>query len=193
MAPHLTTGGGAVTALADRAPSAGGGAFLDALHHEHRPALLRFTRRLLPGDPHRAEDVVQECMFRAWRNAELLSDSRTSVRSWLFTVARNVIVDWVRRDNARPVEFGDEDFDLLPGGADFADEVVERCVVEQGLARLSPTQRQALEQVYRLDLTRQRAAATIGVPIGTVKSRVHHARTAMTQALACHGVTAAGW
>ncbi|KOV88527.1 hypothetical protein ADL03_04935, partial [Nocardia sp. NRRL S-836] len=41
--------------------------FLAELHGQHREHLLRFTRRLLPGDPHRAEDVVQECMLRAWR------------------------------------------------------------------------------------------------------------------------------
>ncbi|GAA4553135.1 sigma-70 family RNA polymerase sigma factor [Amycolatopsis samaneae] len=190
MAGHRGT---QVTSLADRAPSAEGNAFLATLHAEHREHLLRFTRRLLPADPHRAEDVVQECLFRAWRNSETLAGKGKSVRPWLFTVARNLIVDWARRDNARPVVFGDDDFDLLPGGSDFADEVVERCVVEEGLARLTPMQREALEQVYRLDNTRQRAAVAIGVPVGTVKSRVHHARIAMAEALACHGVTAAGW
>ncbi|MEU3622137.1 sigma-70 family RNA polymerase sigma factor [Amycolatopsis coloradensis] len=191
MARHRST---QVTALADRAPSsADGNAFLAALHAEHREPLLRFTRRLLPVDPHRAEDVVQECLFRAWRNSETLSAKGTSVRGWLFTVARNLIVDWARRDNARPVLFGDDDFDLLPGRVDFADEVVERCVIEEGLARLTPMQREALEHVYRLDRTRQRAAVSIGVPVGTVKSRVHHAKIAMTEVLACHGVTAAGW
>ncbi|KOV86475.1 sigma-70 family RNA polymerase sigma factor, partial [Nocardia sp. NRRL S-836] len=80
----------------------------------HREHLLRFTRRLLPGDPHRAEDVVQECMLRAWRHREQLSADGVVVRSWLFTVARNLIVDWIRRDRARPVIFGDDDFDLLP-------------------------------------------------------------------------------
>ncbi|GAA2793049.1 sigma-70 family RNA polymerase sigma factor [Crossiella cryophila] len=163
------------------------------LHAEHREVLLRFARRLLPGDPHRAEDVVQECMLRAWRNSETLAAKDARVRAWLFTVARNLIVDWARRDNARPVLLDDDDFDALPSGTDFADEVLERCVVDQGLARLNPMQRQALEQVYRLDQTRLRAAAVIGVPVGTVKSRVHHATIAMTEALAAHGVTAAGW
>jgi len=168
-------------------------AFLARLHDEHRTNLLKFTRRLLPRDPHRAEDVVQECMLRAWRNSEVLSGERVSVRAWLFTVARNVIVDWSRRDRARPLVFGDDDFDQLPGRRDFADEVVERCVVVEGLAELTPTQRQALTQVYWLDLTRQRAATVAGVPVGTVKSRVHNATIAITEALAGHGVTAAGW
>ncbi|SMC96581.1 sigma-70 family RNA polymerase sigma factor [Lentzea albidocapillata] len=182
-----------MTVLADRAPSASMNAFLVTLHAEHRGPLLRFARRLLPGDPHRAEDVVQECMFRAWRNSEtLLAVRDAAVRPWLFTVARNLIVDLARRDNARPVVFGDDDFDLLPGGADFADEVVDRCLVDESLAKLTPMQRQALEQVYRLDCTRQRAAAAVGIPVGTMKSRVHKATIAMSEALAGHGVTAAG-
>ncbi len=182
-----------VTSLAERAPSADGNAFLAKVHAEHREHLLRFTRRLLPADPHRAEDVVQECLFRAWRNSETLTEKGIPPRPWLFRVARNLIVDWARRDTARPVLFGDDDFDLLPGDTDFADEVVERCVVEEGLAQLTPIQREALDQVYRLDRTRQRAAVSIGVPVGTVKSRVHHATIAMTDVLACQGVTAAGW
>ncbi|MFD5095668.1 sigma-70 family RNA polymerase sigma factor [Amycolatopsis thailandensis] len=182
-----------VTSLADRAPSAEGNAFLAALHTEHRVHLLRFTRGLLPTDPHRAEDVVQECLFRAWRNSETLIEKRIPPRPWLFRVARNLVVDWARRDKARPVVFGDDDFDLLPGDTDFADEVLERCVVEEGLAQLTPIQREALDEVYRLDRTRQRAAASIGVPVGTVKSRVHHATIAMTEVLAGSGVTAAGW
>lgn len=192
MATDGTSQVNGVTALADRAAATGNG-FLAALHAEHREPLLRFTRRLLPRDPHRAEDVVQECMFRAWRNSGILTAEGAKVRSWLFTVARNLIVDWARRDTARPVVFGDDDFDLLPGGSDFADEVVERCVVEEGMAQLTEMQREALDQVYRQDRTRQRAAAVIGVPVGTVKSRVHHATIAMTEVLAGHGVTAARW
>ncbi|MFC9257084.1 sigma factor [Amycolatopsis thailandensis] len=115
-----------MTSLADRAPSAEGNAFLAALHAEHRVHLLRFTRGLLPTDPHRAEDVVQECLFRAWRNSETLIEKRIPPRPWLFRVARNLVVDWARRDKARPVVFGDDDFDLLPGDTDFADEVLER-------------------------------------------------------------------
>ncbi|MER7859263.1 sigma-70 family RNA polymerase sigma factor [Amycolatopsis japonica] len=182
-----------VTSLADRAPSASANAFVAKLHAEHRDHLLRFTRSLLPADPHRAEDIVQECLFRAWRNSETLIDRGIPPRPWLFRVARNLVVDWARRDKARPVVFGDDDFDLLPGDIDFTDEVVDRCVVEQGLAQLTPIQREALDRVYRLDLTRQRAAVTIGVPVGTVKSRVHHATTAMAEVLACQGITAAGW
>ncbi|MEV0675281.1 sigma-70 family RNA polymerase sigma factor [Actinosynnema sp. NPDC050436] len=166
--------------------------FVTALYAEHHAVLLRFVRRLLPRDPHRAEDVVQECFLRAWRHEHVLRRTRGTVRSWLFTVARNVVIDWARRDNARPVEFGDEDFDRLPGAVDPADEVLRRRVVEQGLARLTPAQRQVLRQVYHLDRTRRRAAVALGVPVGTVKSRLHHAVIAFTEALAGCGVTAGG-
>ncbi|MEU4805332.1 sigma-70 family RNA polymerase sigma factor [Actinosynnema sp. NPDC023587] len=169
------------------------GDFAAAVYDQHATALLRYVRGLLPNDPHRAEDVVQECVLRAWRNETALAAQRNSVRPWLFRVARNLVVDWSRRDRVRPLTFGDDDFDLLPGPADFADQVVRRCVVDQALSGLTPTHHQALRQVYHLDRTRQRAATAIGVPVGTVKSRVHHATIAVAEALAGCGVTAAEW
>ncbi|MEV0677367.1 sigma-70 family RNA polymerase sigma factor [Actinosynnema sp. NPDC050436] len=170
-----------------------GGDFVAALYDQHAASLLRYVRSLLPNDPHRAEDVVQECLLRAWRNAGPLAAQRNSVRPWLFRVARNLVIDWGRRDRVRPVAFGDDDLDLLPGPADFAEQVVRRCVVDQALDGLTPTHRQALRQVYHLDRTRQRAAAAIGVPVGTVKSRVHNATIAVTEALAGRGITATDW
>ncbi|CCH30771.1 sigma-70 family RNA polymerase sigma factor [Actinosynnema sp. NPDC047251] len=169
------------------------GDFVAAVYDQHAASLLRYVRGLLPNDPHRAEDVVQECVLRAWRNEAALAAQRNSVRPWLFRVARNLVIDWARRDRVRPLEYGDDGFDLLPGSADFADQVLRRCVVDQVLARLTPTHHQALRQVYHLDRTRQRAAAALGVPVGTVKSRVHHATIAATEALAGYGVTTADW
>ena len=73
-------------------------ALMRVLYDEHGPALWRYAVRLT-GDPARAEDVVQETLLRAWQHPEV-TDGDRSARAWLFTVARNMIIDERRR---RPV------------------------------------------------------------------------------------------
>src|ERR1700751_4394027 len=62
------------------------------LYDEHAAALWRHARRLT-GDSARAQDVVQETMLRAWQHPEVVGDNERSARAWLFTVARNMIID----------------------------------------------------------------------------------------------------
>src|SRR6201991_2479485 len=68
-------------------------ALLRAVHDEHPQSLLRYVLRLTRGDMPFAEDVVQESMLRLWRKPELLQQSSECVRAWLFTVARNQVID----------------------------------------------------------------------------------------------------
>src|SRR4051812_575061 len=77
------------------------------LYAEHAGMLLGYTRRLLGGDTARAEDVVQETLLRAWRHPEVLERSErhgTSIRGWLVTVARNIVIDTERARRSRPRE-----------------------------------------------------------------------------------------
>jgi RNA polymerase sigma-70 factor (ECF subfamily) len=74
-----------------RAPDSGE-ELVRALHAEHSPALLGYVTRLT-GDPQRAEDIVQETLLRAWRKAGSLDGDPSSLRSWLFKVARNIAID----------------------------------------------------------------------------------------------------
>jgi RNA polymerase sigma-70 factor (ECF subfamily) len=152
---------------------------IDGLVRAHGASLLSYTVRLTDGDRHLAEDVVQETWLRAWRHADRLTDL-DSVRSWLMRVAHNVAVDMHRRRRARPAEVELPDHDLgtavVPAPAD---EVETRIVVDDVLDHLSATQRHTLVEVYFADRTASSAASVLGVPIGTVKSRVHHALRAL--------------
>src|SRR3979411_2851777 len=66
---------------------------LRAVHDEHGPSLLRYVLRLTRGDMPFAEDVVQESLLRLWRKPEVLEQPMDHVRAWLFTVARNLVID----------------------------------------------------------------------------------------------------
>ncbi len=75
-------------------------ATVEGLYDEHAAALWRYARRLT-GDPARAQDVVQETLLRAWQHPEVADDNERSARSWLFTVARNMIIDESRSPRFR--------------------------------------------------------------------------------------------
>ena len=68
-------------------------ALMRELHDEHAEVLWRFCLRLVGNDRVRAEDITQETLLRAWRNRTVLESPPPAVRSWLFTVARNIVID----------------------------------------------------------------------------------------------------
>jgi RNA polymerase sigma-70 factor, ECF subfamily len=155
------------------APAQDPQALLRTLYTDHAPALRAYVTRLL-SDPHQAEDVVQETMLRAWRNAEVLVPERGSVNGWLMRVAHNIAVDKVRARKARPDEV--EESAATPRSLDdHASAVVDSVFVARALARLSPAHREVLHVVYFADHTAVQAAKVLGLPVGTVKSRTYHA------------------
>jgi RNA polymerase sigma-70 factor (ECF subfamily) len=77
-------------------------ALMEQLHDEHADALWRFCLRLVGNDRARAEDVTQETMLRAWRHRAVLEGSSPALRAWLFTVARNIVVDEWRSPRRPP-------------------------------------------------------------------------------------------
>ncbi len=148
-------------------------ALLATLYAENAPALRAYVTRLL-SDPHQAEDVVQETMLRAWRNADLLVPERGSVNGWLMRVAHNIAVDKIRARKARPDEV--EESAATPGRLeDHSAAVVDSVFVARALARISPAHREILRVVYFADRTAVQAAEVLGLPVGTVKSRTYHA------------------
>jgi RNA polymerase sigma-70 factor (ECF subfamily) len=157
----------------------------------YRDRLLRYVNRLTAGDAHRAEDIVQETMLRAWLAAEEFAGEEVRAHpgedrlaAWLYTVARNLAVDAHRRD--RHVPMGIIPVTLLQragGGTDVAEAVVDRVALVRALARLNPRHRDALALVHLYDRSREETAHLLGVPRGTVKSRVHYALSALRREL----------
>jgi RNA polymerase sigma-70 factor (ECF subfamily) len=153
-------------------------AVVTALYQQYREPLMVFVLRLTAGNRPLAEDVVQETMLRAWREARHLDLSQPSLMPWLSTVARRLVIDDHRRRQARPVEAPDGDLAGLPA-ADHAAAVERRLVVTEAMRALSPAHRQALNETILRDRTVSQAAEVLGVPVGTVKSRVYYALRAL--------------
>ncbi|HEX6754565.1 MAG TPA: sigma-70 family RNA polymerase sigma factor [Mycobacteriales bacterium] len=150
-----------------------GDAFLRTLYATYGGPLLAYVSRLT-ADVYQAEDVVQETMVRAWRRADRLTPEHGSVWGWLTRVARNIVVDKVRARRARPTEV-EESADRGWPVEDHAEAIVTAVFVARALARLIPAHRAVLQQVYFHDRTAAEAALALGIPVGTVKSRLHYA------------------
>jgi RNA polymerase sigma-70 factor (ECF subfamily) len=104
------------------------------------------------------------------------------LRAWLFTVARRIVIDGWRSRSVRPQELEEIESDAICV-PDESDRTLAAMIVYEALQGLSPEQREAIQQTYLRDRTVNEVAATLGVPPGTVKSRIHHAVRALRRAL----------
>ena len=159
------------------------------LYEEHAGPLLMFVLRLTGGDRQRAEDIVQETLLRAWRNAHRLGvQGQGSLRPWLVTVARRIAIDEHRSEQARPAETYDRDLTAF-AEADSTDRVLRTMTVADALRTLSQSHREILVATYFRGRTVPEAAEELGLPLGTAKSRVYYALRALRTALQERGVT----
>ena len=162
---------------------------LAELYRRYRAPLLSFVLRLTAGDRQQAEDVVQETMLRAWRQGGQLDQAERSLMPWLATVARRIVIDEQRRKNARPLETGEE---MLTKASvpDWTEDLLRSVVVADALLALSPAHREVLNETILRDRSVNEAAEVLGIPVGTVKSRVYYAIRALRLVLAERGVSA---
>lgn len=132
-----------------------------------------------------AEDLVQETMIAVWSKAALFAPERGAASTWVFTIARNLRIDRLRRESA--AHFTDlEDFDApsddMPG-----DEAMNRCQedsqVAKALAQIPPEQRELLILSYVDDVPQSMIAERLNLPLGTVKSRMRLAYRRMRKLL----------
>lgn len=156
------------------------------LYQEFGSALLGHAMRLTGNDRQWAEDIVQETLVRAWRNAEKLERDPVLLRSWLFTVARRLVIDDRRKRSVRPQESELTPSDEAPV-RDEADRTLAAIVVAEAMNGLTEEHREAILETYLRDRTVGEAAAVLGVPPGTVKSRVYYALRALRRALQDRG------
>ncbi len=162
---------------------------MKALYDEHAGPLWRYALRLT-NDAARAEDVVQETLMRAWQHPEVIGDSERSSRAWLFTVARNMIIDDRRSARFRNV-VGSTDEAGAPEQAtpDEVNAALDRLLMADAMAQLSAEHRAVIERSYYRGWTTAQIAVDLGIAEGTVKSRLHYAVRALRLTLQELGVT----
>ncbi|MFI7023106.1 sigma-70 family RNA polymerase sigma factor [Micromonospora sp. NPDC049900] len=149
--------------------------------------LLRLTR----GQGQLAEDLLQETMLRAWsRLSELPADDAT-IRRWLFIVARNLSIDTARARAARPTEVYGMDVSWAHSPDDEFDGLLDRFALADVLRKLTPEHRAVLVELYYGDVSVAEAAARIGIPEGTVRSRSFYALRAARGIIGGPGALAA--
>ena len=148
---------------------------------DHLEVLHRVAYRLL-GNPHDAEDVVQDTFRSAWVSRHLFDASR-SERAWLLAILRRRVSDAWRKRQGREVPLGDGTLDIAARRElnPMDDELSSG--VQRALGRLPNEVRETLLLVVVGELTHQEAADLLGVPIGTVLSRVSRGRTRLRQYL----------
>jgi RNA polymerase sigma-70 factor, ECF subfamily len=151
-----------------------------ALYRRYERRLYGFGLRLLGGNPGLAEELVQESFTRLWQSARRFDRTRGTVRALLFTIARRVAADLLRRPSSRA--FAPEIEDAAAFDA-RADEILLSVTVRDAMMSLSPVHREVLELIYDEDLKLGEIACKLDVPLGTVKTRAFYALRAMRVAL----------
>jgi RNA polymerase sigma-70 factor, ECF subfamily len=157
---------------------------LAALYDRHAPLMLGLARRIVLAKPE-AEDIVHDVFVEAWRRAADYDESRGSVRAWLLLRTRSRAIDFRKSAAvARTVPTGDGDWlaALADPRADDS-EAPDRARLRQRLSGLSAEQREVLWLGYFEGLSSSEMATRVGVPIGTIKSRVAAALAALRLAL----------
>ncbi|HTM83791.1 MAG TPA: sigma-70 family RNA polymerase sigma factor [Mycobacterium sp.] len=160
-----------------------------ALYDEHAAALWRYALRLT-GDRARAEDVVQETLLRAWQHPDVVADRERPARAWLFTVARNMIIDERRSARFRNEVVTDAGSGMPERPSlDEVNTSLDRMLIGDAIAQLSADHRAVVRRSYYLGWSTAQIAADLEIAEGTVKSRLHYAMRALRLALQEMGVT----
>ncbi len=144
----------------------------------HAGELYGFAVRSL-ADAGLAEEAVQETFVRAWRAGDRFDPRIGSLRTWLFAILRNVVIDLGRARAVRP--------GVAEGGVEPSVEPLEDALlawqVEEAMRRIGDDHRRALVETYYRGRPYAEVAAELGIPVGTVKSRVYYALRALRIAL----------
>ena len=159
---------------------------LTALYDAHAASVWRYVVHLT-GDRAGADDVVQETLLRAWRSPRILEQDPATMRAWMITVARHLVVDEARSARRRHEYPVADPPERVTG--DDSDALFDAILIQEALATLTEDHRAVIVKAYYGGLSTAQAAAELDIPEGTVKSRLHYGLRALRLALQERGVT----
>jgi RNA polymerase sigma-70 factor (ECF subfamily) len=148
-------------------------AAFETLVRKHADAVYGHALRFF-AEPQMAEDATQEVFLKVYRSLAGF-DGRSAFSTWLYRLTRNVCIDLLRRSPKRTTPVDPLEMPERPS-ADFADGVVTAQALEAAMSTLPPEDRDALNAVTLFGMSYEDAGDVLGVPSGTVKSRVFRAR-----------------
>jgi RNA polymerase sigma-70 factor (ECF subfamily) len=156
-----------------------------ALFQHFAPRVKAYMRRLGANDGV-AEDLAQEALLAVWRKASLFDPERAGAATWVFTIARNLRIDTLRRERpteALPPDAERRDTDAAPG-AEAELIIAERDrTLRNALGVLPPEQAQLVRLAFFEDKPHREIELVLGIPLGTVKSRLRMAMQRLRNAL----------
>ncbi|UGY92872.1 RNA polymerase sigma factor [Streptomyces gobiensis] len=158
-------------------------AFTELVHVWHVP-LLRYVRGMV-GSQHVADDLVQETWVAVVRGLPRLRQPERFA-PWLFTIARRTVVNHLRHAYAAQ-EVAAVEADVVAEDNDSLSGVLDGMEIEAGLSGLPPVEREVLILFHLQDLPLNACAEVLGVPPGTIKSRLHRARRMLRNIMAERG------
>ena len=166
-----------------RRVGAGDGSAFEQLYRRYARSVFGLALRRL-GDRARAEDAVQETFTSIWRSAATYKPDRGPGAPWLYTVARNAIVDHTR-GGRREAMVGEPPDEPAPDDAppERAEQSWIAWRVHRALEELSPNERSVLELAYWGGLSQSEIATMLNLPLGTVKTRTRSALSKLADVL----------
>lgn len=165
--------------------------------HRDKEAFARLFRHFAPrlkaymirqgAPPAQAEDLAQEAMVLVWRKAHLFDSSRAAPATWIFTIARNLRIDALRKERHPEVDADDPAVVTLADEGDGADEQIGQAqraaLVRKAMQGLPPDQMEVVRLSFFSDKPHSQIAQDLGLPMGTVKSRLRLAMKKIRAAL----------
>ena len=159
--------------------ASGDQAALGALYDRYGAMVFALARRVT-GDDQAAEECTQDAFLAVWRSAASFDPARSRPSTWICTIARNRALDAVRASQRRPTPQDDVQPDgHEPDVANVAEAADTAVRVAEAMAKLPPTQFEVLQLAYFDDLSQSEVADHLGLPLGTVKSRMRLAMNRM--------------
>lgn len=160
-------------------------AALSRLFDHYVPKIRSFCLAAQPGANLMADDIAQEVMIRIWNKAHTYKPESASLNTWVFTLARNARIDYLRKNSRHQSDIDPEYLwrNIVDENADpFKDAQHKRDQerIQQGLNKLPPDQKEVLLKVYLEGKTHKEAAEELSLPLGTIKSRVRLALHKLT-------------